>query len=114
MPNTIRNANPGPNQALHMRKGELLCIAYKDADNKKPVRMLSTFHSAHELPSGRPKIVNSYNKNVGGVDTTDSIMKAYSGQRKKKKFIKKSFFTCFIVFFITRIFSTRKIQVTIL
>ena len=84
MPNTIRNANPGPNQALYMRKGELLCIAYKDADNKKPVRMLSTFHSAQELPSGRPKIVNSYNKNMGGVDTTDSIMKAYSGQRKKK------------------------------
>jgi hypothetical protein len=48
---TIRNANPGPNQAMYMRKGELLCIAYKDADNKKPVRMLSTFHSAQELPS---------------------------------------------------------------
>jgi hypothetical protein len=89
MPNTIRNANPGPNQALYMRKGELLCIAYKDADNKKPVRMLSTFHSAQELPSGRPKIVNNYNKNMGGVDTTDAIMKAYSGQRKNKKVHKK-------------------------
>lgn len=89
MPNTIRNANPAPNQALYMRKGELLCIAYKDADNKKPVRMLSTFHSAQELPSGRPKIVNNYNKNMGGVDTTDAIMKAYSGQRKNKKVHKK-------------------------
>lgn len=89
MLNTIRNANPGPNQALYMRKGELLCIAYKDADNKKPVRMLSTFHSAQELPSGRPKIVNNYNKNMGGVDTTDAIMKAYSGQRKNKKVHKK-------------------------
>jgi hypothetical protein len=37
--------------------------------------MLSTFHSAQELPSGRPKIVNNYNKNMGGVDTTDAIMK---------------------------------------
>jgi hypothetical protein len=89
MPNTIRNANPGPNQAMYMRKGELLCIAYKDADNKKPVRMLSTFHSAQERPSGRPKIVNNYNKNMGGVDTTDAIMKAYSGQRKNKKVHKK-------------------------
>ena len=44
--------------------------------------MLSTFHSTQELPSGRPKIVNNYNKNMGGVDTTDGIMKAYSGQRK--------------------------------
>jgi hypothetical protein len=49
------------------------------------VRMLSTFHSAQELPSGRPKIVNNYNKNMGGVDTTDAIMKAYSGQRNNKK-----------------------------
>ena len=86
MSNTIRNANPGPNQALYMRKGELLCIAYtQDADNKKPVRMLSTFHSAQEFPSGCPKIVNNYNKNMGGVDTTDAIMKAYSGQRNNKK-----------------------------
>ena len=85
MSNTIRNANPGPNQALYIRKGELLCIAYKDADNKKPMCMLKTFHSAQELPSGRPKIVNNYNENMGGVDTTDAIMKAYSGQRKNKK-----------------------------
>jgi hypothetical protein len=53
--------------------------------NKKPVHMLSTFHSTQELPSGRPKIVNNYNKNVGGVDTIDAIMKAYSGQRKNKR-----------------------------
>ena len=89
MPNTIKNANPGQGTAVYMRKGELLCLAYKDADNKKPVRMLSTFHSAQELPSGRPKLVNSYNKNMGGVDTTDAIMKAYSGQRKNKKVHKK-------------------------
>jgi hypothetical protein len=50
--------------------------SFSFADNKKPVRMLSTFHSAQELPSGRPKIVNNYNKNMGGVDTTDAIMKA--------------------------------------
>ena len=47
--------------------------------------MLSTFHSAQELPSGRPKIVNNYNKNMSGVDTTDATMKAYSGQRNNKK-----------------------------
>ena len=41
------------------------------------------------FPSRRPKLVNSYNKNMGGVDTTDAIMKAYSGQRKNKKVHKK-------------------------
>jgi hypothetical protein len=64
-------------------------ITYKDADNKKPVRMLSTFHSAQELPSDRPKIVNNYNKNMGGVDTTDATMKACSGQRNNKKIHQK-------------------------
>jgi hypothetical protein len=49
-------------------------LLLQDADNKKPVRMLSTFHSAQELPSGRPKIVNNYNKNVSGVNTTDATI----------------------------------------
>jgi hypothetical protein len=45
MPNTIRNANPGPNQALYMRKGELLCIAYtQDADNKILTVILQDCH----------------------------------------------------------------------
>ena len=51
--------------------------------------MLSTFHSVQELPSERLKLMNSYNKNMGGVGTTDAIMKAYNGQRKNKKVHKK-------------------------
>jgi hypothetical protein len=33
-------------------------------------------YTIQEFPSGRLKIVNNYNKNMGGVDTTDAIMKA--------------------------------------
>ena len=51
--------------------------------------MLSSALPAQNLPSGRPRIVNSYNKNMGAVDTTDALMKAYSGQRKHKKPWKK-------------------------
>ena len=83
MPNTIRNANPTPDNPVYMRKGKMLCAAFRDMDGKKPVRMLSTAFSAQHLPSGRPRIVNGYNKNMGAVDTTDAIMKAYGGHRKK-------------------------------
>ncbi|CAG2245712.1 unnamed protein product [Mytilus edulis] len=89
MPNTIRNANPTPDNPVYMRKGKMLCAAFRDMDGKKPVRMLSTAFSAQHLPSGRPRIVNGYNKNMGAVDTTDAIMKAYGGHRKNRKPWKK-------------------------
>ncbi|KAJ8319539.1 hypothetical protein KUTeg_002887 [Tegillarca granosa] len=89
MPNVIKSADPAPNNAVYMRKGKVLCMAYRDADGKRPVRMLSTYLPAQELRSGKPKIVHVYNKNMGGVDTTDSVMKAYSGQRKNRKTWKK-------------------------
>lgn len=89
MPNTIKNADPTPNNPVYMRRGKMLCGAFRDGEGKKPVRMLSTLLPAQELPSGRPKIVNTYNKNMGGVDMTDALMKAYGGQRKHKKPWKK-------------------------
>jgi len=89
MPNTIRNANPDPNNPVYMRKGNVLCVTFRDADGNKPVRMLSTALAAQDLPSGRPRLVNSYNRNMGAVDTTDAIMKAYGGTRKKRKPWKK-------------------------
>ena len=89
MPNTFRNANPDPSNPVYMTKGTVLCVAFRDADGKKPVRMLSTALSAQDLPSGRPRLVNSYNRNMGAVDTTDAIMKAYGGTRKNRKPWKK-------------------------
>ncbi|CAC5368517.1 unnamed protein product [Mytilus coruscus] len=89
MPNTIRNANPTPDNPVYMRKGKMLCAAYRDDDGKKPVRMHSTPFPAQHLPSGRPRIVNGYNKNMRAVDTTDAILKAYGGQRKNRKPWKK-------------------------
>ncbi|CAC5381451.1 unnamed protein product [Mytilus coruscus] len=76
MSNTIRNANPTPDNPVYMRNDKMLCAAFRDVDGKKPVRMLSTAFSAQHLPSGRPRIANGYNKNIGAVDTTDAIMKA--------------------------------------
>lgn len=84
MPNTICNANPDHNNPVYMRKGNVLCVAFIDADGKKPVRMLSTALAAQDLRSGRPRLVNSYNRNMGAVDTTDAIMKAYGGTRKNR------------------------------
>ncbi|VDI15392.1 Hypothetical predicted protein [Mytilus galloprovincialis] len=84
MPNTIRNANPTPDNHVYMRKDKMLCDAFRDMDGKKTVRMLSTAFSVQHIPSGRPRIVNGYNKNMGAVDTTDAIIKAYGGHRKNR------------------------------
>ncbi|CAG2245715.1 unnamed protein product [Mytilus edulis] len=34
MPNTIRNANPTPDNPVYMRKGKMLCAAFRDMDGK--------------------------------------------------------------------------------
>lgn len=89
MPLTIRNANPDPDTPIYMRKGQMLCVAYKDTEGKNPVRLLSTLIPAQELPTGRPRIIQSYNKHMGAVDMDDALLSAYSYQRKTKKVWKK-------------------------
>ncbi|XP_033749267.1 piggyBac transposable element-derived protein 4-like [Pecten maximus] len=91
MPLTIRNADPRPGTAVYMRRGNFLCVASRDADHKKPVRLLSTILPAQDLPNGRPKMVMAYNRNMGAVDMDDGLLSVYGKQRKTKKVWKNVF-----------------------
>ncbi|XP_021365888.1 piggyBac transposable element-derived protein 4-like [Mizuhopecten yessoensis] len=89
MPLTIRNADPQPGAAVYMRQGNFLCLAARDVEGKKPVRLLSTLLPAQDLGCGRPRIVNAYNHNMGAIDMNDGLLSAYGVQRKTKKVWKK-------------------------
>ncbi|KAJ8311222.1 hypothetical protein KUTeg_011225 [Tegillarca granosa] len=60
MPQTIKNANPAPGSAIYMRKGQVVCLAYRGEEDKTPVRLLSTLLPAQELPTHRPRIIQQY------------------------------------------------------
>ncbi|XP_033761258.1 piggyBac transposable element-derived protein 4-like [Pecten maximus] len=89
MPLTIRNGNPDTETPIYMRNGQMLCLVYRENDDKKPTRLLSTLIPAQQLPTGRPRIVQSYNKYMGAVDLDDALMSSYCYQRKNKKVWKK-------------------------
>ncbi|XP_033730088.1 piggyBac transposable element-derived protein 4-like, partial [Pecten maximus] len=89
MPRTIQQADPLAGTAIYMRQRETLCVAYKDAVDKKPVRMLSTFLPAQDLHNGRSRIVDQYNRYMGAANSSGAVMSAYSGLRRNKKVWKK-------------------------
>lgn len=88
MPLTIRNAHVGPGESVYVRQGEILAAAYKGRESKKPVRMISTFINAANS-NGKPKIIQHYNMNMGGVDGADMMLHFYNDNRKSTKVWKK-------------------------
>lgn len=90
MPTTIKTANINPGGNLFMRRGSVLCVAHRPTEpTKKPVRLVSTYHSAIQLQAGKPRIISSYNRYMGGVDNNDAMLGVYSGERKSIKVWKK-------------------------
>ena len=57
---------------------------------KKPVIMLSTFSGAFDVPHQTkenkvvPAMVDLYNQNMGGVDSSDQVMYSCAFERKSK------------------------------
>lgn len=88
MPLTIRNAHIGPGESVYVRQEETLEAAYRGRESKKPVRMISTFINAANS-SGKPKITQHYNMNMGGVDGADMMLHFYHDNRKSTKVWKK-------------------------
>lgn len=85
-------------QVCERRKGNLLCVAYKDG-SKQPI-LLSTQASggfgqsinSKGVEKNKPKIVILYNKTMGGVDMSDARLYAYLSERRTMKWTKKVVF----------------------
>ena len=99
MPQRIKDNNILPNECVYMRKRDLLAFVYKDND-KKPVRLLSTFHAAKQSHTGKPKCIVKYNKYMGRVDLNDMLTGFYADNRKSVKVWKKVIFNMFQRFMI--------------
>lgn len=93
--------------SVYSRKDELLAVAYRQRKtNKNPVLLLSTKINAenvevqkrHPGPDGaavelKPKMVDAYNHNMGGIDQADMMLYAYIDERRTVKFWKKVVFS---------------------
>lgn len=88
-------------ETIVLQKNSVNLFAFKD--KKKNVLMISTIHDNVIVPTGKkdrktdkdilkPLCVVDYNKNMGGVDTGDSIIHHYPAFRKTVKWYKKLFF----------------------
>ena len=86
-------------EVCERRKGRLLCVAYKDG-SKRPVLIstsskagMSETTNARGRPVTRPNVVNTYNKAMGGVDTSDARLYAYLTERRSMKWSTKLVFS---------------------
>jgi hypothetical protein len=89
LPRLISEANPGANQAVFSRSGCLLCCAFKERQNRKTVRFVSTYMNAVHNQNEKPSIATTYNKFMGGVDRNDMLSGVYDDHRKSKAMWKR-------------------------
>ncbi|XP_023221147.1 piggyBac transposable element-derived protein 4-like [Centruroides sculpturatus] len=84
-------------QTLYFRSGPILACGFRKTKSKKDgVLLLSSHARAREdqivrggVAKIKPEIVLSYNKFMGGVDTSDMMLYAYLDERKSIKYWKK-------------------------
>ncbi|KAL8561269.1 hypothetical protein ACOMHN_047125 [Nucella lapillus] len=96
LPRAAINQRLQNHQVAERRKGNLLCVVYKDG-GKKPV-LLNTATSAgfQEVENRRgqqvrkPKCVVKYNKTMGGVDLSDAHLYVYLSERRTMKWSLKA------------------------
>ncbi|CAC5406924.1 unnamed protein product [Mytilus coruscus] len=71
---------------LFIRQRELMCVAYKERQNRKTVRFVTSAVKASAPAHGHKPVVSSiYSKNMGGVDLNDMMSGIYDDKRKTKK-----------------------------
>ncbi|KAK3761062.1 hypothetical protein RRG08_022467 [Elysia crispata] len=87
VPRELKNSKVPKGQIKSMTKGPLLTQKFED---KKTVYMKTTSHGAETVSKLRhggqertiPKSIDTYNKNMGGVDRIDQILEPYDATRK--------------------------------
>lgn len=86
-------------QKMYFRSGPLLACAFREKKSQKnPVILLSSHAAAQEEvvparhgdnPKIKPKIITSYNKYMGGIDTSDMMLYTYLDERRTVRYWKK-------------------------
>ena len=89
MPNMIQNAALAEGEYKYVRQGDVLLCCYRERLRRKPVRILSTHGKAVQDNKEKPKILDFYNKHMGGVDLADMMVTYYNDNRKTLKVWKK-------------------------
>ena len=99
VPNSLKTQALEKGEHAFRRDENLLMVRYRD---KKEIYFLSTIHESdieraprkgrHEVAPLKLKLVNAYNKNMGGVDRNDALIGNYSSVRKTLKWTLKVVF----------------------
>ncbi|GFR88292.1 PiggyBac transposable element-derived protein 4 [Elysia marginata] len=101
LPKSIINAKLEKKEVAERRKGNLLCVAYKD-NTRQPI-LLSTYAKGGFMDTTNskgktrnlPKIIVEYNKAMGGVDLSDARLYKYLTERRTIKWTHKFAFSLF-------------------
>ena len=77
---------PGSSAFLFTKDMTLVSYVPNTSSKKKVVLLMSSMHGDKSLgPSGKPTIIEDYNRTKGGVDTFDQMAAQYSCSRKTKR-----------------------------
>ena len=90
-------------ETVYRSDGTLLALVWQD---KKPVKMLSTFHRSTKIAIAdkkhrdgsaviKPRCVEDHNNGMGGVDRSDQLASCHNCVRKFVKWYKKLFLYIF-------------------
>ena len=84
LPKTLKNVKlrRGESKVYQKTGSNLMLTLFKD---RKLVHMLSTNAQSGILPSGKPIVVDNFNKNMGGVDLNDQLCMYYKAGRPSHK-----------------------------
>lgn len=101
LPRQAINQQLPNHQVAERRKGNLLCVVYKDG-GKKPILLSTESKAGYQNVINRrgnqvrkPQIVVKYNASMGGVDLSDARLYKYLAERRTMKWTLKVAFSLF-------------------
>lgn len=90
MPQSLRNHQLRENESLCIRQREIVCAAYKERQNRKTVRFVTSAVKASTLSHGHKPVVSTvYSKYIGWVDLNDMMSGINDDKRKTKTMWKR-------------------------